>query len=132
MAHDAKIPLTVASAGVSSWHQGQGADARAAETAAQHGYNLSHHHARAMQASDFKEFDRILAMDRSHLEALREMAPETTTAVIELFLPTYAPGCGLSDFPDPYYGGAEGFENVLSLIEDGCRTLLGELTAAKG
>ncbi len=85
-----------------------------------------------MQASDFKEFDRILAMDRSHLEALREMAPETTTAVIELFLPTYAPGCGLSDVPDPYYGGAEGFENVLSLIEDGCRTLLGELTAAKG
>lgn len=85
-----------------------------------------------MQASDFKEFDRILAMDRSHLEALREMAPASTTAVIELFLPTYAPECGLSGVPDPYYGGAEGFENVLSLIEDGCRTLLGELTAAEG
>ena len=85
-----------------------------------------------MLPSDFKEFDRILAMDRSHLEALREMTPENATAIIELFLPTYAPECGLSDVPDPYYGGAEGFENVLALIEDGCRTLLGGLPTAKG
>jgi protein-tyrosine phosphatase len=128
LAQVAKIPMTVASAGISSWHQGQGADARTAETAADHGYDLSRHRARAVRTSDFREFDRILAMDRSHLKALHEMAPKDCTAEIVLFLPTYLPSCGLSDVPDPYYGGAEGFEDVLALLEDGCHVLLKEMT----
>ncbi len=120
--------LTVASAGISSWHEGQGADARATAAAAERGYDLSPHHARAVRTSDFRDFDLILAMDRSHFEALNHMAPADATAKIELFLPNYAPESGLSDMPDPYYGGAHGFEEVLDLTEAGCRKLLAELS----
>ena len=76
-----------------------------------------------MRSSDFTEFDLILAMDRGHLRALERMAPREHRHKVRLFV---AGG----DVPDPYYGGAEGFERVLDLVEAACRDLLQELKSA--
>ena len=73
-----------------------------------------------VRAQDFEEFDMILAMDRGHLKALQRIAPLHHHAKIRLFVPDF-------DVPDPYYGGAEGFEKVLDLVEERCRALLDEL-----
>ena len=69
---------------------------------------------------DFEDFDMILAMDRGHLRALQKMAPAQHHAKIRLFVAG-------SDVPDPYYGGADGFEKVLDLVEAQCRRLIDEL-----
>ena len=79
--------------------------------------------ARQVRSSDFTEFDLILAMDRGHLRALERMAPREHRHKVRLFV---AGG----DVPDPYYGGAEGFERVLDLVEAACRDLLQELKSA--
>jgi protein-tyrosine phosphatase len=76
-----------------------------------------------VKARDFEDFDMILAMDRGHLRALQKMAPPQHHAKIRLFVAD-------SDVPDPYYGGGEGFEAVLDLVEAQCRRLLQELKQA--
>jgi len=83
--------------------------------------SLSQQRARGqVRAQDFEEFDMILAMDRGHLKALQRIAPPHHHAKIRLFVPDF-------DVPDPYYGGAEGFEKVLDLVEERCHALLDEL-----
>jgi len=123
------IDLTVASVGTSTWHEGEGADQRSAAAAKARGYDLSRHRSRALKPQDFQDHDLLLAMDTSHQMHLLQMAaghPERAQK-IRLFLPEYAPACGLRDVPDPYYGGPNGFEEVLDLLEAGCRGLLQEV-----
>jgi protein-tyrosine phosphatase len=81
---------------------------------------LSAQRARQVRLRDFDDFDLILAMDRGHLRALERMAPPKHRAKIRLFAAD-------RDVPDPYYGGADGFEQVLDLVEDQCASLLEEL-----
>ena len=76
--------------------------------------------------SDFERFDLILAMDRLNHVTLIERAPAEYHDRIRLFL-EYAPDAGLEEVPDPYYGGATGFEQVLDLVEEASRGLLQEL-----
>src|SRR6266850_1917936 len=95
-------------------------DERAQHHAKGRGYDLSALRARQVCASDFADFDLILAMDRSHLRALERMAPRETRHKLRLFLAE-------RDVPDPYYGGPEGFEKVLDLVEAACRDLLQEV-----
>ena len=76
-----------------------------------------------MRAEDFERFDMILAMDGGHLRALRKLAPAHHHAKIRLFVEG-------RDVPDPYYGGPDGFEKVLDLVEARCRRLLQELITA--
>jgi protein-tyrosine phosphatase len=114
------VELRIESAGIGDWHVGQPPDERAQHHARSRGYDLSAQRARQVTAQDFEVFDMILAMDRGHLRALQEMAPERHHAKIRLF----AAG---RDVPDPYYGGAKGFELVLDLVEAECRRLLQEL-----
>jgi protein-tyrosine phosphatase len=76
-----------------------------------------------VRPSDFAEFDLILAMDRGHLRALERMAPRGERHKVRLFVAG-------RDVPDPYYGGPEGFEQVLDLVEVACRDLLQELKSA--
>ena len=122
LAAEAGIELRIASAGIGDWHVGAPPDKRAQHHAKGRGYDLSTLRARQVRPSDFAEFDLILAMDRSHLRALERMAPRGERHKLRLFVAG-------RDVPDPYYGGPEGFEQVLDLVEAACRDLLRELKA---
>ncbi|HEU4922052.1 MAG TPA: low molecular weight protein-tyrosine-phosphatase [Burkholderiales bacterium] len=117
---EAGIELRIESAGLGDWHVGSPPDERAQHHARSRGYDLSAQRARQVRIQDFEEFDLILAMDRGHLQALISMAPAEHQAKIRLFVAD-------ADVPDPYYGGAAGFERVLDLVEEHCRSLLDEL-----
>jgi protein-tyrosine phosphatase len=114
------IELRIASAGIGDWHAGSAPDERAQHHAKNRGYDLSALRARQVTKGDFADFDLILALDRSHLRALQRMAPAKERHKIRLLVPE-------ADVPDPYYGGPEGFEHVLDLVEAACRDLLQEL-----
>ena len=114
------IELHIASAGIGDWHVGAAPDDRAQHHARKRGYDLSALRARQVTPRDFDEFDLVLAMDRGHLRALERMAPPALRHKLRLFVAG-------RDVPDPYYGGAEGFEQVLDLVEAACRDLLREL-----
>ena len=122
LAAEEGIELRIASAGIGDWHVGAPPDERAQHHAKGRGYDLSTLRARQVRPSDFAEFDLILAMDRSHLRALERMAPRGERHKLRLFVAG-------RDVPDPYYGGPEGFEQVLDLVEAACRDLLRELKA---
>ncbi len=112
------------SAGLYGGHAGDLPDARMRAHARQRGLNLTHR-SRQVRESDFDQFDIIVAMDDSNYDRLRRMAPtpEDEKKVVKMadFF-TLHPWADC--VPDPYYDGAEGFENALDLIEDGCETLL--------
>jgi len=114
------VPLQVESRGTHDYHVGQPPDERAQHHARRRGYDLGALRARKLTGRDFQEFDLILAMDRGHLRVLRRMCPAEHVSKVRLFMPG-------RDVPDPYYGGPEGFEQVLDLVEAGCRELLAEL-----
>jgi protein-tyrosine phosphatase len=102
--------IVVDSAGTGSWHIGSPPDARSQRHAATRGYDLSALRGRQVAALDFHRFDLILAMDEDNLADLRRLAPQgTRRAELHLFAPV--------EVPDPYAGGAAGFERVLDLIE---------------
>lgn len=119
------IPLHVESAGTGGWHAGDGADPRMVRAAARRGYDLSTHCARQVAFSDFYEFDHVLAMDLRNRADLIDLAPPDRRCDIRLFL-DYAGG-KTRETPDPYYGGPEGFEHVLDLLEAGAEGFLMQL-----
>jgi protein-tyrosine phosphatase len=84
-----------------------------------------------IDADDIAERDLVIAIDRGHEQDLRAMAYTVEDAAKVRLLRSYDPGAdGQLDVPDPYYGGASGFDRVLDMIEAGCRGLLDEVTAA--
>ena len=111
--------IEVQSAGTGGWHAGTPPDARATATARARGIALEGE-ARQVTRSDFEDFDLLVAMDRDNLADLRAIAPPGTEHKLRLLL-------GNRDVPDPYYGGARGFEDVLDLVQDGCERLLDDL-----
>jgi protein-tyrosine phosphatase len=117
------------SAGTGGWHAGEAPDARATEAAARRGVTLEGA-ARQVRATDFRDFDLLLAMDRRNLRELRAMAPDDDARgrvrLLREFDPASA-GAPDLDVPDPYYGGERGFETVLDQVEAACRGLLREL-----
>jgi protein-tyrosine phosphatase len=114
------------SAGTHGYHVGNPPDRRAQEAALARGYDLSGLRARKVAGVDFVRFDRILAMDRENLNLLREACPKEHRHKLQLFL-EYAEGYPEEEVPDPYYGGAAGFERVLDLVEDAARGLVASL-----
>ncbi len=110
------------SAGTSRYHIGEPPDPRAVRVARARGIDIAGQRARQVRAEDFAEFDYLIAMDRDNLAHLERLAPTDGDAVVNLFL-SYAPGIGLDEVPDPYFGGAGGFEGCLDLIEAGARGL---------
>jgi protein-tyrosine phosphatase len=118
--------VVVDSAGTHGYHVGEPPDERSQAAALRRAVDLSAQRARRVRRADFEEFDLILAMDRSHHRALRALAPPETAARVRLFL-DYAPELGVKDVPDPYYGGPDGFEDVLDLIETAAAALLDDL-----
>ena len=115
--------LDIDSAGTGDWHAGEAPDRRSIAAARRRGYDLSTLRARQVQTRDFHEFDLLLAMDRRNLGDLLALRPEGAKAEVRLFL-QYAPDCARDEVPDPYYGGPEGFDEVLDLCEVASRGLL--------
>ncbi|WP_410498309.1 low molecular weight protein-tyrosine-phosphatase [Chitinibacter sp. S2-10] len=120
--------ILVDSAGIADYHVGEAPDRRSQEHARKRGYDLSYLRAREVRRSDFVEFDLILAMDQSHLNHLRRHCPPEQQHKVQLFL-SYARTDQEREVPDPYYGGSDGFEHVLDLIEDGCEGVLQQALA---
>ena len=120
------IALEIDSAGTAGYHIGELPDRRTRQAAARRGYDLSALRARTVEPRDFEYFDLILAMDRQNLRALEGRAPPHTRERLRLFL-EFAPQTGISEVPDPYYGGPNGFEDVLDLIEAASRVLVEHL-----
>ena len=119
------------SAGLYGGHAGELPDNRMRHHARLRGYNLDHR-SRPVKTSDFRDFDMIVAMDDSNYHRLRSMAPtiEDEKKVVRMI--DYVKGFpGYHSVPDPYYEGAQGFEIVLDLLEDGCRNLLTDIKEEK-
>jgi protein-tyrosine phosphatase len=124
--------VEVDSAGTLGAHVGEQPDARAIKHAAARGYDLRKLRARRLSRDDFDRFDHVLAMDESHLERLRELAPPGSRARIGLLLEHSARYAAQREVPDPYYGPPAGFERVLDLVEDACDGLVGVLERDQG
>jgi protein-tyrosine phosphatase len=120
------LALEVDSAGTAGYHVGEPPDRRTRQAAARRGYDLSALRARVVEPDDFEHYDLILAMDRENLRALERRAPAHARGRLRLFL-EFAPETGVSEVPDPYYGGPNGFEDVLDLIEAASRGLVEHL-----
>ncbi len=110
------------SAGTHAYHVGEPPDRRAQAAATRRGVSLADIRARRVAAEDFERFHHIIAMDEDNLVMLHEQADAAHRDKIRLFLEF---GSGPeTEVPDPYYGGAAGFERVLDLVEDASRGLL--------
>lgn len=118
--------LHVDSCGTGGWHIGESPDARATAEAARRGYDLTPLRARQVAHDDFDAFDYILAMDEQNLADLEQMRPPHFDGHLGLFL-DFAPAAGRREVPDPYYGGASGFTDVLDLVEAASEGLLDEI-----
>ena len=118
--------VEVDSCGTGGWHIGSPPDERTVKTAQQFGYDLSHLRARKFAAEDFNKFDYILAMDARNLADVIKHVPNDYVGNIQLFL-DYAKGVEVTEVPDPYYGGSDGFTRVIELIENACQGLINEL-----
>lgn len=114
------------SAGTHAYHVGEPPDGRAQSTAVSRGLDISDLRARRVQASDFSEFDYVIAMDRDNLSNLIHEAPAELRSRIHLFL-DFAPQRKESEVPDPYYGGQQGFEKVFDMVEAASEGLLNEI-----
>ena len=120
--------LQVDSAGTSSYHIGENPDGRATAAAQNRGYKMSHLVGRQVKREDFDNFDYVLAMDNANLRDLRRNCPAVHQEKIQLFL-KYGQRFQETEVPDPYYGGPEGFDRVLDLIEDASQGLLDAIKA---
>ena len=120
------LRLRIDSAGTHDYHVGDPPDRRAIAAAARRGIDITGLRARLVEDEDFERFDLILAMDRLNQATLLERSPAQYHPRIRLFL-EFASTADLLDVPDPYYGGALGFEQVLDLAEDAAEGLLAEL-----
>lgn len=114
------------SAGTHAYHVGEPPDERAQATAALRDIDISQSRGRMATVSDIEEFDYILAMDRENLLHLRKIGPPQMRHKIELLL-KYLPHRREQDVPDPYFGGASGFDRVLDMIEEAAHGLLNEI-----
>ncbi len=123
--------VQVDSAGTKAWHTANPPDPRSIAHAGHRGYDLTPLRARRIADEDFVLFDLILAMDNDHLSYLGQVCPPAQRQKIRRLM-EYAP-TGLSEVvPDPYYGGAAGFEHVLDLVELACDGLIEDLKASLG
>ena len=113
------------SAGTHAYHVGEPPDRRARAAAERRGISLEDIQARRVQPDDFERFSYIIAMDQDNLAILEEQSEGAHREKLRLFL-EFSSGPE-KEVPDPYYGGATGFERVLDLVEDASRGLLEEL-----
>lgn len=123
--------VAVDSAGTAGYHVGNPPDPRTVAAAARRGIALPSL-ARQFRVIDFARFDYVLALDADNLTELRALAPNPDALAKLHLLRSFEPGAAALDVPDPYYGGAQGFETVLDQCEAACAGLLRELRARHG
>ena len=114
------------SAGLGDWHIGQAPDPRAQDAARNRGIDISGQSARQIRHDDYARYDLLLAMDETNYQELVQLAPSDARHKIRRFL-DFAPQVPTKDVPDPFYGGPEGFDHALDLIEQAARGLLAHL-----
>jgi protein-tyrosine phosphatase len=117
--------VEVESAGTGDWHVGHAPDSRATSAAAARGIELDGA-ARQVTPADFEDFDLLVAMDRSNRDTLLALAPDEDARRKVFLLREFSEGNDL-DVPDPYYGGDDGFERVLDIVERSAEALLEEV-----
>jgi protein-tyrosine phosphatase len=122
-AHEAGLAVTVDSAGTSAWHAGEKADRRMRQTAKNRGYELTSI-SRPLIVSDFDEFDYLIAMDDHNYDDLRQKAGNTAQMDKILRMRDFFSDKSYDHVPDPYYGGSQGFEMVIDLLEDASDNLI--------
>lgn len=115
--------ISIDSAGTHDYHVGDAPDARTQRVALQRGYDMSSLRGRQVEPSDFHRFDYVLAMDLANLDILQRLAPLDSHTQAQLFL-GYARHHTEREVPDPYFGGTDGFERVLDMVEDAAEGLL--------
>jgi protein-tyrosine phosphatase len=118
--------IEIDSAGTLGYHQGDPPDARMAATLRAHGYSVTGR-ARQIRAADLADFDLIVTMDEDNLDAVRTL---DRTGQFRAKIRPLVGFCQTHDaprVPDPYYGGQQGFERVIELLEDGCAGILREI-----
>lgn len=124
--------ISCASAGTHGYHVGQPPDLRTQEAARRRGYDLSAQRAQKVEPADFDGYDLVLAMDQDNMFFLSRIKPKGARTAPQLFLDyagvSSAGSRAPSEVADPYYGGEQGFERVLDVIEDGAARLLALLT----
>ena len=122
--------VEVDSAGTHDYHVGEPPDGRSQEHALKRGYDLSPLRARQVQVDDFEKFDLLLALDDGHLKILQRLCPPKYRSKVHRFT-EFCTRHKSHEVPDPYYGGAQGFEHVLDLVEDGCAGLIDHIRKAQ-
>ncbi len=120
------VEIEIDSAGTHDYHVGDPPDPRSIAAAARRGVDLRQLRARLVHDEDFERFDLIIAMDRLNRETLLDRSPVPFRERIRLFM-EFAGDSEVEDVPDPYYGGAPGFERVLDLAEEAAVGLLDEV-----
>ena len=118
--------IAIDSAGTHGYHVGEPPDPRAQRTADRRGYDLSGQRGRQIGDADFGEFDYLLAMDEANLRALELQCPSQHAHKLRLFM-EFGADAAPREVPDPYYGGEQGFEHVLDMIEQASQGLLSHL-----
>ena len=121
--------VEIDSAGTHAYHVGSAPDARAQEAIRRRGVDISGLRARQVADTDFERFDYILVMDGENYERLAERAPAKHREKIRRLL-SFSRKYPNLDVVDPYYGGAQGFEENLDMIEDAVQGLIRDITAA--
>lgn len=115
--------IHIDSAGTHAYHIGEPPDKRSQAAARKRNIDLSAQRARKVERADFDQFDYVLAMDRNNHAELLSICPEHHRPKLRLFL-EFAEQAGEREVPDPYYGGEQGFEHVLDLVEDASNGLI--------
>lgn len=116
------IEVEIDSAGTIGYHQGNPPDERARQAAERRGYSFKGIRSRKVESQDFSHFDLILAADKDNLHDLQSICPAEHRHKIKLYLSFGESDC--DEIPDPYYGGEQGFERVLDLIEEAAERVL--------
>jgi protein-tyrosine phosphatase len=126
------LVVSLDSAGTHSYHLGHPPDPRASAAALKRGVDLSTLRARKVVAEDFSRFDLVLAMDRDNLADLQAMADPEVHSRLQLFMSYAGETVAAAEVPDPYYGGPNGFELVLDMVEAAGRGLIEALRRERG
>ncbi|MCX6399131.1 MAG: low molecular weight phosphotyrosine protein phosphatase [Propionibacteriales bacterium] len=122
--------VEVVSAGTGGWHAGDPMDRRAAALLTTEGYDASRHRAQQVQPSWLDEFDLVLTMDRDNLRDVRSLRTDAVDERRVRPFRDFDPDEPGGEVPDPYYGGASGFRDVLAMVERTADTLVAEVTLA--
>lgn len=125
-AAEAGVDVEVDSAGIGDWHIGEEPDARMCAAATESGLELAGR-ARQVTPEDLDRFDLLLAMDRDNYESLVAMAPDDVTRERIRLFREFDPDADGLEVPDPYFGGEEGFHEVVRIVRAAARGLVGEI-----